>query len=143
MKRILSAILIGVMSISMLTVNASAHNNTQGMVVVKDVGGATKISSLSISSSTAYCDSTYSDDNKSIKSIRGEQTLEKKTASGSYSAVSGARWIESSSSADLSMFHTKSGLSKGTYRLKTVFKATFNNGKTETTTVYSLLSTIR
>ena len=142
MKRILVILIAGIMSLSLFTVNASAYTNPN-VVVVRDYNGKTKISSLEIVGSTAYCESKYVDNNSSIKSIYGVQTLEKRSSSGSYTTVNGTRWTKEVNSSNMAMQNSKSGLSSGTYRLKTVFKVTFNNGKTETTTVYSLLSTIR
>lgn len=141
MKRVLAAFLIGVMSISGLSVSAAAYNDGSKIVVVKDANGSSKISLLYIINREATCNSTYFESEKPVKSIKGVQTLEKKNSYGGYSSVSGATWTKTVNSKSLQMNNTKSNLATGTYRLKTVFTATLSNGSTETTTVYSTVQT--
>lgn len=143
MKRLLAAILIGVMTLANTAISAGAYNvNQNEIIVVKDVSGTIKQSTLSISSAKAKCVSVYVESNTPVKSIKAVQTLEKRNTSGSYSAVSGASWTKTVYSSNLSFTNKKENLSSGTYRLKTVFTATLSNGTTETTTVYSSTKTI-
>lgn len=71
-------------------------------------------------------------------SITVEQTLEKYSGwFWIWNSVDGAHWIESINASSISVVNTKSGLSSGTYRLKSVFTLTNSAGKTETITTYS------
>ena len=126
------------------SVSAGAYsNNAGGIIVVQDINSTVKQSSLSISTTTATCKSSYVESNASVSSIKAEQTLEKKNLFGGYSAVSGASWTKTVNSKNLSMTNTQTNLSSGTYRLKTLFTVTLSSGKTETTTVYSVERTVK
>ena len=141
MKRVLAAFLIGVMSMTWLSVGAVAYNDNHNIVVVKDVNGSSKQSLLFIENRTATCNSSYFESQRPVKSIKCVQTLEKKNAYGGYSSVSGATWTKTVYTKNLVMENSKSNLANGTYRLKSVFTATLSNGSTETTTVYSSVQT--
>lgn len=92
-------------------------------------------SRLSISGQTAYCTSETEGD---AVSITVEQTLEKYSGwFWIWNNVDGANWTKTVNLNSISMSNTKSGLSSGTYRLKSVFTLTSSSGKTETITVYS------
>ena len=90
---------------------------------------------LSINGGKASCYSFV--EAEKVQKIVGKQTLQKQGFLWTWSTVSGATWTDKDSSNHLSMLHTKSGLSSGTYRIETVFTLTANDGKTETITVYS------
>ncbi len=90
---------------------------------------------LSISGGKASCYSFV--EAEKVQKIVGKQTLQKQGFLWTWSTVSGATWTDKDSSNHLSMLHTKSVLSSGTYRIETVFTLTANDGKTETITVYS------
>ncbi len=97
-------------------------------------------SRLSISGQTAYCTSETEGD---AVSITVEQTLEKHSGwFWIWNSVDGANWTKTVNLNSISMSNTKSGLSSGTYRLKSVFTLTSSSGKTETITVYSEEKTI-
>ena len=48
-----------------------------------------------------------------------------------------ASWTKTANSSSIFLGNTKSGLSSGKYRVKSVFTLTDKNGKTETLTIYS------
>ena len=93
-------------------------------------------SRLYISEQTATCRSDA--DGCNVVSITVEQTLEKYSGwFWIWNNVDGASWTKTVNYNSISMSNTKSGLSSGTYRLKSVFTLTSSSGKTETITVYS------
>lgn len=93
-------------------------------------------SRLYISEQTATCRSDA--DGCNVVSITVEQTLEKYSGwFWIWNNVDGANWTKTVNLNSISMSNTKSGLSSGTYRLKSVFTLTSSSGKTETITVYS------
>lgn len=91
-------------------------------------------SSLEISSKTAYCTSCAV--GNGVVSITATQTLQKHTLLW-WGAVDGAEWTETVSDNSLYVSNSIGGLDKGTYRLKSVFTLTDQNGKSETITKYS------
>lgn len=93
-------------------------------------------SRLYISEQTATCRSDA--DGCNVVSITVEQTLEKHSGwFWIWNSVDGANWTKTVNLNSISMSNSKSGLSSGTYRLKSVFTLTSSSGKTETITVYS------
>ncbi len=96
---------------------------------------------LNISGNTAYCTSKSSSDD--IVSISVEQTLEKYSGLlWIWNDVDGAKWSSSVNRNSITVYNSKSGLSSGKYRLKSVFTLTSSNGETETITVYSEEKTV-
>lgn len=94
------------------------------------------VSDLEISGTTACC--TSSTTGVDTVKITIEQTLEKYSGwFWIWNSVDGASWTKTINSNSISMSNTKSGLSSGTYRLKSVFTLTSSSGKTETITIYS------
>ncbi|MBQ7672976.1 MAG: hypothetical protein IJT36_00355 [Alphaproteobacteria bacterium] len=92
--------------------------------------------SLNISSGTAECVSNcigYSN----VVQITVTQTLQKFWGLWVWNDVDTASWSDTSMSNGIDLSTHKSGLSSGTYRLKSVFELTASNGKTETITIYS------
>ena len=77
-------------------------------------------SSLSISDNEATCISSISAKSTATK-ITATQYLEKKNGT-TWSTVSGGTWSDSANGISLNMFNSKSNLSSGTYRLRTVIK---------------------
>lgn len=70
--------------------------------------------------------------------ITVEQTLQKYSGwFWIWDDVDGASWTRTENRSSVRLSNTKSGLTSGTYRVKSVFKLTDKNGKTETITVYS------
>ena len=53
-----------------------------------------------------------------------------------------ATWTKTAKSTSISLGNTKSGLSSGKYRVKSVFTFTNKSGKTETLTIYSTTESI-
>lgn len=137
-KKIL-AILFGGM-ILCTSLATSAYAETTSTIVEDEVAPAYEIadyatSSLSISGTTAYCTSTAS--GLGVVSITVEQTLQKQGFLWLWYGVDGASWKTTVNKSSISVSNTKSGLSSGKYRLKSVFTLTDSTGKTETITVYS------
>lgn len=99
------------------------------------------ISNLQISGTTAYC--TSSSRGVDVVKITVEQTLEKYSGwFWIWNDVDGAKWKTTMYSNSISISNTKSGLSSGTYRVKSVFTLTDSSGKTETITIYSAEKTV-
>lgn len=91
-------------------------------------------STLIISGTTATCNSAATGYDGETTKIVVEQTLEKKTLIFFWSTVDSWNTTVIGSIADITK--TKSGLSDGTYRLKTVFTV-YAGSNYETITVYS------
>lgn len=93
-------------------------------------------SRLDISGNTAYCNSKSSSGD--AVSISVEQTLEKYSGLlWIWNEVDDAKWSSSVNRNSITVYNSKSGLSSGKYRLKSVFTLTNSSGETETITVYS------
>ena len=133
------AILIGA-TVFCTSLTASAYAEASSTVIESNISPAYDIavdvkSNLSISGQTAYCTSGANSAN--AVNITVEQTLQKQGFLWSWSDVKDANWTKNVSSSIISFSNTKSGLSSGKYRLKSVFTLTDKNGKTETITAYS------
>lgn len=144
MKKVISILAAVIMAgnIFALSANALDFDTPAEEIVIEDYAIFNGLmSSLSISSSTATCTSSASA--STAKTISATQTLEKYSGwFWSWDTVSGATWSKSENSTSILMYNTKSGLSAGKYRLKTVFIVTSTSGQTETVTVYSSEKTI-
>lgn len=92
--------------------------------------------SLSISSKTAECTSICTG-MSNVKKVSIKHTLQKHKGLWIWNDVDGATWSETESGSSLCLISSISGLSSGTYRLKSVFVLTNSDGKTETITIYS------
>lgn len=93
-------------------------------------------SELNIVGTKAECVSKASGDNTA--KITVEQTLQKYSGwFWIWDDVDGASWTRTENRSSVRLSNTKSGLTSGTYRVKSVFKLTDKNGKTETLTIYS------
>ena len=93
-------------------------------------------SDLSISGTKAECKSQVFGVNAT--KITVEHTLQKYSGwFWIWNDVEGASWSKTVNNSSLNLSNTKSGLSSGKYRLKSVFTLTDKNGKSETITVYS------
>lgn len=143
-KRI-SVIALLLMSVCMcFSVSASAV--TTNAFVDSGIAPAYEIaynpySDLSISGQTAYC-SSVSDSTNAVK-ITVQQTLQKYSGLlWIWNDVDGAKWSSSVNRNSITVYNSKSGLSSGKYRLKSVFTLTSSNGETETITVYSEEKTV-
>lgn len=91
---------------------------------------------LNINGTDAICESSLAGDPDVIK-IVAVQTLEKQGFFWSWDTYDDTTWTKTVYTNTLAMSNTKTGLSSGKYRLKTVFTLTDKQGKTETITVYS------
>ncbi|MGN0682816.1 MAG: hypothetical protein ACI4JY_03980, partial [Oscillospiraceae bacterium] len=73
-----------------------------------------------------------------VVKITVEQTLEKYSGwFWIWNSVDGASWTKTVNTNTICLSNTKSGLTSGKYRLKSVFTLTSSSGKTETVTIYS------
>ncbi len=90
---------------------------------------------LRISASYAYC-TGLANSSKAVK-ITAEQYLQKQGFLWIWTTYDSAEWTKTKYTNTLTMSNTKTGLSSGKYRLKTIFTLTDKNGETETITVYS------
>lgn len=120
--------------------NVVAHAETVDVLVDDEISLAYEIannpiSDLDIADSTAYCTSIVGGDN--VVSIAVTQTLQKYRGLWVWKNVDGAEWTETENCNSIYLSNSKSNLDSGTYRVKSVFKLTDNNGKTETVTIYS------
>ena len=93
-------------------------------------------SNLYIDGTTATYKSDVMGDSDVVK-IVAEQYLPKQGFLWIWTTYDGAEWTKTVYSNTLTMSNTKTGLSSGKYRLKTVFTLTDKQGETETITVYS------
>lgn len=90
---------------------------------------------LQINGSSAVCKSNILRSN-AVK-ITATQYLQKQGFLWIWTTYDGAEWTKTVNTNVISMSNTKTNLSGGKYRLKTVFTLTDKQGKTETITVYS------
>ena len=134
MKKMVSIILVVVMILTPITtVNASAAEYS-----TYDLSSCNKTSALTISNSTATCRSVFLG-SADVSKVKVEQHLQKKSLL-IWSNVSSFSTTITGKNA--SFTNTKSSLSSGSYRLKSVFTVTMSDGQTETVTVYSDTKTI-
>lgn len=130
-KKIVAVLLVAVMCFSLLAITVSAQG-----ISTCDISSAAKQSILSISGTTATCKSSY-EGAVYVKSVKIVQSLQKESLFWTWSTV-GGEWTKTSTNvASVSFTNTKSGLASGTYRVKSVFTVTLNDGTSETVTVYS------
>lgn len=129
MKKIISVLLVVCIMMGICVTASAAAVDTY------DLTGATKSSALVISSGKATCISTFISTDTSIKSIKIEQTLEKFSFLWFWDSI--GQWNRTSYASTSTLSNAKSGLTSGTYRLKSVFTVTMKNGQKESVTVYS------
>lgn len=99
-------------------------------------------SNISISGTTAICESYASGLSTKVSSIKVVQTLQKQWLLGAYLDISGASWTKTVSARSITISGSKTGLGSGTYRVKAVFTFTAKDGTTETITICSEPDTI-
>ncbi len=139
LKKYLALILSAVMACSVMCTSVSAEAAFQTAEIGISPAYETTsdvISSLSISSNTATCKSECQGYDDVIK-ITAVQTLQKYWGLWIWEDVKDVSWTKTVNGKSISMSNTKSGLSSGTYRLKSEFTLTSSSGKAETVTVYS------
>ena len=137
-KQILASVLTVVCLFTCFATTASAKNNSTysaGDTASPQYKIAESIySALSFVGTTAECVSQASGINTA--KITVVQTLQK--YSGWFWIWDDvASWTKTANSSSIFLGNTKSGLSSGKYRVKSVFTFTDKNGKTETITEYS------
>lgn len=135
MRKVFSILMSLLMCFSLsLTASAQTVSTTNIQPYYEKAYDAT--SKLTISGTTATCKSYVRGDSEVIK-ISAEQYLQKQGVLWIWSTYDGAEWTKTVYSNTLTMSNTKTGLSSGKYRLKTIFTLTDKQGETETITVYS------
>lgn len=132
MKKIISLLAVAAISMSALSAMTISAKPVQETIVTEAAQPryaytATVSSTLTISGTTAYCTSKATGMSKT-STVEGTQYLEKKTLLW-WDPV--AEWSATSTSNSLNMNNTKSGLSSGTYRLRTVFTVYSGNNSEE------------
>ncbi len=138
-KKILAAILSGVVLSTAMSV--SAYADTETLSLVDEVSPlyeyADELKSLlSVSSTKATCRSDAICSNE-VVTIYVEQTLQKYWGLWIWNKVDGGYWTKTQNGSSIAVSNSISGLKSGTYRLKSVFTLTTSSGKTEKITVYS------
>lgn len=129
LKKLIAMLMAAVMSVACFSTAAFANGIMPCYVYATNCE-----SNLSISNSTATCTSKATGKVGQTTKIVIEQTLQKQTTSGSWSSV--ASWSKTASSSTCIATNTKSSLSSGTYRLKSVFYV-YEGVNYEQITVYS------
>ena len=144
LKKSCALLLSAFMMFSSTSIPASAETATyalnEGVAPAYEYANTAE-SMLYISSNTAECISrcTSSSD---IVQITVEQTLQKFWGLWVWNDVDGASWTSTEHGSSIYLMSNKSGLTSGTYRVKSVFTLTSSSGKTETITIYSEEKTI-
>lgn len=92
-------------------------------------------SDLDIVNGTAYCTSIAS--GTDAVTITVTHTLQKYWGLWIRESVKGATWTRTADIGSVCLNNTKSNLKSGTYRVKSTFVLTNENGKSETITIYS------
>lgn len=135
MRKIVSLLMSLLMCFS-LPVTASAQTIPTSIAQPYYEKANNATSSLYISGTTATYKSTVKGDPDVVK-IVAEQYLQKQGFLWIWTTYDGAEWTKTVYSNTLTMSNTKTGLSSGKYRLKTIFTLTDKYGESETFTVYS------
>lgn len=136
MRKIIAVLLCAAMCFSLFAVTISASE-----VSSRYISSASKNSVLRISGTKAECTSNYSE-MVTLKSINVVQTLEKHAYFWTWDTVGGPWTKTAYNTTALSLTNSKTGLTSGTYRVKSVFTVITADGQTETVTVYSSEKTI-
>lgn len=129
MKKIISTVIVGIM---LLVFGITVYAEVMPFVL----GSSTRESILMINGNTATCTSKYSASDDAVSEIIITQSLERHCYLWVWETV-GGEWSTSSDGSSISFTNKVSGLSGGTYRVKTVFDATGTNGEKESQTLYS------
>ncbi len=138
-KKILAAILSGVVLSTAMSVSAYADTTTLSLMdevspLYEYADELESLLSISSTRATFHSRARCSDD---VVKISIEQTLQKYWGLWIRNDVDGAVWTKTQSGCSICAVNTKTGLGSGKYRLKSVFTLTNSSGKTETVTVYS------
>ena len=143
-KKSIAVLLSAFMMFSSVSIPASAEMTTsvsnEGIAPAYEYANTAK-SLLYISSNSAECISRCTSSSDVVQ-ITVEQTLQKFWGLWVWNDVDGASWAVTERGSSISAVNTKSGLTSGTYRVKSVFTLTSSSGETETITIYSEEETI-
>lgn len=120
------------LAVVMLFTFSSASVFASDVMLFADYGSAAT-SYLSLNGTTATCKSTFPTE-PTVKSITITQTLEKSTLWW-WDEIN--TWERTFNQSSATYTNSRSSLSSGTYRVKSVFTVTATNGASETITVYS------
>lgn len=131
LKKVIPIILTVVLCFSLLSVTAFAEGSS-----TYDLTSAIKSSNLVISGSTATCGSSY-DGGPVVKSVKVVQSLEKHSYLWVWDRIGSEITKTETDTNSLSCTNIKTGITSGTYRVKSVFTITLYDGRSETLTVYS------
>lgn len=138
-KKSFALLLSAFMVFSSVSIPASAETTTyvsnDGIAPAYEYASSAK-SLLYISSNAAECTSNCTG-TSDIVNISVEQTLQSFWGLWIWNDVDGASWTKTKSGNSISLVSNKSGLTSGTYRVKSVFTLTSSSGETETITIYS------
>lgn len=135
MKKVISVLMCLLLCFS-FPVTSSAETVSHNVLLPYYEKASEAKSELIINGTTATCKSTLRGD-PDVTKIVAVQTLEKQGFLWSWGTYDDTEWTKTVYSNTLTMSNTKTGLSGGKYRLKTVFTLTDKQNKTETITVYS------
>lgn len=135
MKKVFSILAILLLCFS-LPVKASASTVTFAVVQPYYEMASKAVSELSVSGTTVTLKSRVNGD-PNVVEITAEQYLQKQGFLWIWTTYDDAEWTKTVYTNTLTMSNTKTGLSSGKYRLKTIFTLTDKQGETETITVYS------
>lgn len=143
-KKSFALLLSAIMMLTIMSIPAYAdsatYSSNDGIAPAYEYANSAR-NTLSISSNTAQCSSSCTSSSE-VVSISVEHTLQVFWGLWIWNDVDGASWSRTKSGSSVSLVSSKSGLSSGTYRLKSVFTLTTSTGETETITIYSEEKTI-
>ena len=142
LKKILVIVLVIASSISFCSVLASANDLNIHIddEIIEEYQIADKLSSLLGISGTK---ATYSSNGiGGCTSITVEHTLQKHWGLWIWEDVAGSTYSRTVNRNNIYLSSTKSGLSSGTYRVRSTFTMTNSSGQTETITIYSNEGTV-
>lgn len=143
-RKFFAIVLSAFMMLTNVSVIASAETVTyasnEGIAPAFEYATSAR-NTLKISANTANCSSNCTG-SSDVVSVSVVHTLQKYWSLWVWNDVAGASWSKTDSGTSVALVNNKSGLTSGTYRLKSVFTLTSSNGKTETITIYSEEKTI-
>ena len=142
-KKVVASALTAACLCTSLSVTAFAETNTTYSLI----GGVSPLYEIATSASsmvgfngtTAECISKATGFTSTTAKITVEHTLQKYSSwFWRWNDVEDAHWTRTVDDSVIYLLSYKDNLSKGKYRLKSVFTLTDKNGKTETITIYSM-----
>ena len=144
LKKSFALLLSAFMMFSCTSIPASAETTTyalnEGVAPAYEYANSVE-NILNITSNSAECTSSCVSSSDVVQ-ITVEQTLQKFWGLWVWNDVDGASWTATEHGSSICLMSNKSGLTSGTYRVKSVFTLTSSSGKSETITIYSEEKTI-